>query len=97
MFLIMYDISDGKIRNKVYKKLISEGYEAIQYSVFCGLRNPKDIDDMWKLLNNWIDKDESGNILVVSIPKYKFKTIYILGNSNLDIDYIVADKQSLFF
>ena len=57
IYLVFYDISTDKIRNKIARRLEAEGFERLQLSVFIGLMNPKTKPMLWKQLTTWAVTD----------------------------------------
>jgi len=96
MFLVFYDISSNPIRTKIAKRLVAEGYERIQLSVFTGLRNPKSDKALWKALNDTLEPEPEAKFYVLRIPRENFRNLQIIGDNPLDIDYLLGEKYSLF-
>ena len=46
--LIFYDISTDRIRTKIARRLVAEGYERIQLSVFAGNPHPQSNTQLWQ-------------------------------------------------
>ena len=65
-YLISYDISDTKIRNKVVKYLESFCYR-VQYSVFLCVHEHVRVEMIAKKLEILTRGDETGRLLIVSI------------------------------
>ena len=67
-YLISYDISDTKIRNKVVKYLESFCYR-VQYSVFLCVYAHVRVETIAKKLEVLTQGDETRRLLIVSISK----------------------------
>lgn len=65
-YLISYDISDTKIRNKVVKYLESFCYR-IQYSVFLCIHTRVHVETIIKKLELLTRNDETKRLLIISI------------------------------
>ena len=65
-YLISYDISDTKIRNKVVKYLESFCY-LIQYSVFLCIHTRVHVETIIKQLELLTRNDETKRLLIISI------------------------------
>ena len=65
-YLISYDISDTKIRNKVVKYLESFCYR-IQYSVFLCIHTRVRVETIIKQLELLTRNDETKRLLIISI------------------------------
>ncbi len=61
MYLIFYDISNNKLRTKVAKQLIQQGYERLQYSVFAGPFDPEH-SQIWEKLKYLMQKNPEEKI-----------------------------------
>lgn len=96
LYLIVYDISDNRICHKVAKRLLAEGFERIQLSVFLGLFNPRRKDALWEQLNAWISEEKGAKFYVLPITKKSFKSMDVIGDLDVDIDYLAGDKHTLF-
>ncbi|HQU73025.1 MAG: CRISPR-associated endonuclease Cas2 [Calditrichaeota bacterium] len=57
--LICYDISKNRTRNKISKKLLDEGLERVQKSVFEGSLPQKQLGALRKQLNRLLGKKDS--------------------------------------
>ena len=83
------------IRNSS-KRLVDIEFERIQLSVFCGLENPKNTPLLWAYLEKCINEKED-KVYVLKVSKASLMREDILGILDLDLEYLVADKHSLFF
>ena len=97
IFLIFYDISSDTIRNKVAKRLVAEGYDRIQLSVFSGIKNPKDNKLLWGNLQQWLAGEPTAKFFVLKTSKNNFKNMQCVGTSDWDMDYLIGVRHSLFF
>jgi len=97
IYLVCYDITEDKLRTKVSKLLIAQGYERIQYSIFAGPDNPMMNHDLWRKLEQ-LDTESDENkykIFVIPIPTENFIQMEILGTIGLDLGYITGKKSTL--
>lgn len=97
IYLVIYDISSDKIREKVAKKLIAEGFERLQLSVFSGIRSPKDNKAFWQVLVNLLQAEPSAKLYVLKVSIQNFRQMQIIGNHQIDFDYLTGQMDSLFF
>ena len=95
IYLLLYDISDDKIRTKVSKILVEEGYERIQFSVFIGNRDPKQVLGLWNRIKLIMSKEEDAKLYVFKLNENNFKNMDIIGKFDYDFDYILGEKKSL--
>lgn len=96
MYLILYDISSDKIREKVAKKLIAQGYERLQLSVFSGIRSPKHNKAFWAELQQLLQPEPAAKFYALKISENNFRQMLILGENELDFDYLTGSLESLF-
>ena len=94
MYLIIYDISETKLRTKVSKLLINEGYDRLQYSVFCGCFNPKK-NSVWKKLNTFVKDKELSNIICIKISENNFFNLKSIGKFNHDLTYLIGKQKTI--
>ena len=73
-YLISYDISDTKIRNKVVKYLESFCYR-IQYSVFLCIHTRVHVETIIKQLELLTRNDETKRLLIISISDTDRKSV----------------------
>ena len=95
IYLIIYDISSDRIRNRISKRLISEGYLRIQLSVFVGISDPSENTLLWNMLNLWLSDEEYSKLFVIAITKNKFRSMPKIGTLEYDIDYLLGEKHTM--
>lgn len=79
--LIAYDIVNDKCRNKIYDKLESQGFIAIQKSIFCGTHTPTQWQQCKAALYRIVEK--YGNL-----EEDKIMAVVISKNCATDAEYI---------
>lgn len=94
LYLVFYDITSDKLRNKVAKILTQEGFERLQLSVFLGLEQIGQEASLQ--LRDLLQIEPDAKFYIVPVPKSSIKNIQCIGKMNLDIDYLTGDKDSLF-
>lgn len=96
IYLVCYDIADNKIRLKVAQLLIKWGYERFQKSIFTGLQHPADNGRLWLQLQQLLKKQENqtDKLVVMNISKPNFRNMKILGDTDIDIAYILGEKHT---
>ena len=77
-FLICYDIPETKLRNKVVKYLQKFSYR-LQYSVFLGEGNKRDLDQAKVTLRNFAIKSPKARILVLPLTEENLNTLWLYG------------------
>ena len=95
-YLVVYDISVNSIRNKIAKILLKESFERLQLSVFLGNEDPKKNKLLWQQFQNLIDEDQDAKFYVFPIPDSSLKQMQYLGQSDIDIAYLLGEKDSFF-
>jgi CRISPR-associated protein Cas2 len=70
--LVIYDIPDDKIRNKVGEACKDYGLERIQYSAFIGEINHNRRGELYQRLRRTLGKDE-GNIQIYTLCEKDIK------------------------
>jgi CRISPR-associated endonuclease Cas2 len=96
IYLVCYDISIDKVRNKVAKSLVAEGFERLQLSVFAGLFNPRSKPDLWLQLQTWLAEDKQSKFYVIACTKNQLREMDVLGEYNLDLPYLLGEKSVIF-
>ena len=94
--LILYDVSTDTIRTKIAKRLIAEGYERIQLSVLIGHPHPKKIIGLWSTLQQWLQAEPTAKFYVIKLPANSLKQMTMIGEKNIDIDFLLGTKNSIF-
>ena len=97
LYLIMYDITDNKIRTHVAKYLISKGCMRIQKSVFLSRSTRstyKEIHSTLREINEVYDNHDS--ILVLPVPEDKFNHLKMIGQ-NINFEVVLNKRNVLFF
>jgi CRISPR-associated endonuclease Cas2 len=99
MYLISYDIEGNSLRTKIADKLIAEGLQRVQYSVFLGVVAPAD----FKIFRKWLeDALAKGNlqkdtILIIQLNKNQVQDAIIIGKGTFSKDEITDNINSLIF
>jgi len=97
IYLVTYDIGEDKYRTKAAKLLVADGYERIQYSVFCGLSHPKKNSSLWgKLIT--LEKnstEDTFKIYIIPVPDREFLSMEIIGEMEDEISYLMGKKNTL--
>lgn len=96
MHLIFYDISTDSIRTKIAKRLIVEGYERIQLSVFVGTPHPNQNKLLWKNLRTWLKVEPTAQFCVIRVASLNFRNMTLIGKNKLDLAFLLGEKNSIF-
>lgn len=97
VWLIMYDISDDKVRTQIAKYLLRQGCIRIQRSVFIARSDNKRFDEIHQALkdvNEMYDNEDS--IILVPVNASDVRSMKLIGK-NVDIQAITDPPSTLFF
>lgn len=97
MYIITYDITSDKIRQKVAHKLIYFGLSRVQFSVFMGPLPTT----LFPHLINWLksietDLTKGNSILVFPMTNDSIKRKIILGDATSDWQELMGQKNTLY-
>lgn len=81
MYVISYDLSNDKLRNKVAKELKNYG-KRVQYSVFECHISKKQMIQLYEKLLLIMQKEEEGNIRIYQICAHCEERIQTIGIKN---------------
>jgi len=85
--LVMYDITDDRVRNKLAAYLESKGLMRIQYSVFLGEIPRKTLPDLKNGLAAIQDTFEpNDSIIITPLPQHTLDKMHIIGKQ-IDLRY----------
>lgn len=92
---VVYDISQDKLRNRVFKLCKGYGLYSVQKSVFVGNINLHEIDELALKCNDIINQDED-SVYVFPMCKNDFKAVKLLGQA-FDKRLVNDEVKRLFF
>ncbi len=96
-WLIMYDISDDRVRLQIAKYLIRQGCIRIQKSVFIARSENKHFEEVYQTLkevNEMYDNEDS--IILVPVNASDVRSMKLIGK-NVNIQAITDPPTTLFF
>lgn len=96
-YLILYDISDNKVRNLVAKYLKTKGCTRIQKSVFLAHTENRFFQEIFTTLqeiNSYYDNSDS--IILVPVNASDVRSMKLIGK-NVQIEAITDKPNTLFF
>lgn len=97
MYLIFYDIDNDRVRQKIAKKLIAEGYGRIQLSVFAGPENPVENSKLWVFLTGIFKPlSDDSKLYILSISISAFRAMHVIGNDNLDRKFLAGISTTCY-
>ncbi|MBK6949016.1 MAG: CRISPR-associated endonuclease Cas2 [Haliscomenobacter sp.] len=97
IYLIMYDITDNKVRTQIAKYLEKQGCTRIQKSVFLArseAKNFQEIHDTLRDVNEMYDNEDS--IILVPVNASDARAMKLIGK-NVQIEAITDKPNTLFF
>jgi CRISPR-associated protein Cas2 len=97
-YLICYDISDNKLRDKVHNKLLFTGLSRVQYSVFMGETDEKHISSfiLWfRSKTTTLAFGSDIGLIVLRLTLGHVQNMEVFGNKSIDIDELSGEKSTL--
>lgn len=94
VYIISYDISQNKQRNKIYNLLESHAWERIQYSVWMKRTTRSNIEQILPQLKTHIDYNQGDSVYFFSLPPTM--TELLLDNHRLK-HYLSSEYEQLFY
>lgn len=98
MYMVMYDVSDGYLRNMMVKALGRHGFVRVQLSVFMGCIADTSMktlrETLARLINAW--GWETDSLMVIPITNDTLKDIRCFGK-DVDMERMTNKSRSLFF
>lgn len=96
--MICYDIEDDGFRQKVANKLIAEGLDRMQWSVFAGDLTDRRMEQLKKWLEKEIlkRKPPGNSIIIVNLTPSDFAGMILLGEPSFDYAAMVKPPNTLF-
>ncbi len=97
VFFIMYDIENDKVRNQISKYLIQEGCLRVQKSIFMAEMERREFEKIARTLRevNEVYNNED-SIMIVPVSPEQLNSMHVIGK-NLDVDFILQNKNTLIF
>ena len=98
IYLICYDIEEDKKRKKISDRLIADGLERIQYSVFMGVLNKSLLESLKIWLKSKIaePKSENDSVIILQLFPQQIQKMLILGEKEVDKMELSGQKNTLF-
>ncbi len=96
-YLIMYDISDNKVRYQIAKYLQKSGCIRIQKSVFMAKSEQKNFQEIYETLkevNSYYENEDS--LILVPVNASDVRSMKLIGK-NVNVEAIVDKPNTLIF
>lgn len=97
-YLVSYDISKDNLRTRIGNRLIADGLDRIQYSVYIGILKEQIKVELVKWLFQEISTKGDINkdtVFILPITALQVKETLVIGKNNYDLDYFSGQKNSL--
>ena len=96
-YLICYDISDNSLRRQISDKLLENGLDRINRSVFLGQMEKSSLKLLEQYLSEQIIHKASPNdsLIIIPIAAHQVDSMNIFGKNDLDKDEITGKKTTL--
>lgn len=79
-YIIAYDISNTKVRNKLFERLKDHGLNPIQKSIFWGTLNNAEKRSIERISKEILNEDEEAKLIFVNVDILKNKECFFLGH-----------------
>jgi CRISPR-associated endonuclease Cas2 len=96
-YIIVYDITENRFRNKIAHRLIAMGMERVQLSVFMGNVKIKKINHFtW-----WFQKEMStfasanDSLIILNVSINQLSQMQVFGQKFIDIEMLTDKKTTL--
>ncbi|MDX2246826.1 MAG: CRISPR-associated endonuclease Cas2 [Bacteroidia bacterium] len=96
-YLICYDIENDRLRQKISDRLVADGLERVQYSVFMGrIKEP-----LLKALQAWVKetlkngKGENDSVIFLRIQVADIRKMVIFGKDSIDRIELLGERNTL--
>ena len=97
-YLVSYDISKNSLRTRIGNRLIADGCDRIQYSVYIGVLKEKIKVELVKWLFQEISNKGDINkdtVIILPLTAQQVQNALVIGKNNYDLDYLSGQKNSL--
>ena len=97
-YLVSYDISKDSLRTRIGNRLIANGCDRIQYSVYVGILKDNIKEELLKWLKNELvlkGNQTTDTIILIPLTSRQVQEATIIGNNKYDLDYLSGEKKSL--
>jgi CRISPR-associated endonuclease Cas2 len=98
-YLVSYDISKDSLRTRVGDRLIADGLDRIQKSVYLGVVSEEVKVELIKWLKNEIlmkGDIKTDTVIMIPLLARNVKEAVVLGKNNYDLDFLSGEKNSLY-
>ena len=97
-YLVSYDISKDSLRTRIGNRLIADGLDRIQYSVYIGVLKEEIKKELLKWLKNELalkGNQKTDTIIFIPLLSRQVQEAEVIGKNNYDLDYLSGQKKSL--
>lgn len=94
--LVVYDISDTKVRTKIAESCLDFGLERIQKSAFRGMLNSIDRKELFERLRRLLEKS-SGRILLIPLCENDWNKALTFEQNSDEYPAQKSERPTVFF
>jgi CRISPR-associated endonuclease Cas2 len=99
-YLILYDISNDKQRNKIAGELKKRGLHRIQKSVFFGAAPPEiinELEELFEIFISWEEASPHDSYIIIPLNETNLAGLkVILKEMEFDMDFYLGKKIVVF-
>ena len=99
-YLILYDISNDKQRNKIAKEMKKRGLHRIQKSVFLGATPPdliNELEELFEIFISWEEASPHDSYIIIPLNENNLTGLkVILKEPEFDLDFYLGKKIVVF-
>lgn len=97
MYLVCYDISQNTLRNKIAQKLLREGFDRINKSVYLSSIDESSLKSLvqWLSAQMQDSKQPTDSLLIIPLTAGQVQRMAIFGLNELDKDELTGNKSTL--
>jgi len=95
-FLIAYDISSNRHRQRLAKKLLGMGFDRIQFSVFWGRSYRLRVKELEDWCRHQLPLSQNDNLLIIPLPKRQMQAAYAQGKSPEELSDWLNNEGVIF-
>lgn len=97
LHLITYDVETNRTRTKLAKALENSGLSRIQYSVFIGLLNEREKEELLAKAKALLENETNHHFLCLPLHQDMLADLDEMSDKPLDWDYLQGTKVCLVF
>ncbi|MEZ5038517.1 MAG: CRISPR-associated endonuclease Cas2 [Saprospiraceae bacterium] len=98
-YLICYDITGDPLRTKIGKKIIAQGLDRINKSVYLGSISESSLKSLEQDLKQLIQTkgDPPDSLIILPLTAHEVQQMLVIGLNELDKDDLSGERSTLIF